>query len=112
VLIGFLERLFHIHTILESEQNVGTKTKPKITLQKEVFCHPKKFNVLAPSFSRQDLIKAAYEAVGIQDQYSIGMEVGPLVTAYWTGARYVHFLPQLTAGGTDKNIQWRCQHRR
>ena len=51
-----------------------------------------------PLFSRRDLIRIAYEAIGVEGQYIIGTEAGPLVTAYWVGTRYVHsFLVPLHA---------------
>ena len=67
--------------------------------------------VLTPSFSRQDLIRVAYEAIGFENRYIIGTEAGPPVTAYWVGTRYSNsFPPPLPAltnmprGGANTSI--------
>lgn len=88
MLTNLSERLFHISATLESEKNNGTKNKPKIVQSKQRCIHSKQFEVLAPSFSRRDLVRVAYEAIGVEDHYVIGMEAGPPVTAHWVGTWY------------------------
>ena len=103
--------MFHISTTVETKKNIGSKSKPKTTLTRTRCLHSKDFALLAPSFARQDFIWVAYEAVGMENRYLIGTEVGPLVATYWVGAQSVAYsfhpqfaLTKIHRGGANTSI--------
>lgn len=47
------------------------------------------FAIASPTFTRADMVRLIYKELGIDNEYVVGVQVGPPFKASFTGMRYV-----------------------